>query len=273
MTINNCIMTKKTSLNGSWLDFNPDDFNQPVVALHLEVHQHNDIEQPIHTHLKGQLLIAMKGGIFCKIENSIWLAIPQHAIWIPSGLPHSNQATENAELYYLFIDPNKINLPNKCCTIKLNSLLREMIKYLATQEQNYLPKSSNARLSEVLLEQLAKAPAQEFCLPISDHPIINTLSDLLIKDTANRATLEQWANYFNTTERTLGRLIRKETGMTFGQWRQQLYIIIALNQLSEGNNVQSISGNLGYDSANAFITMFKKNLGCTPTQYFSKLEA
>nr|WP_275945497.1 helix-turn-helix domain-containing protein [Bradyrhizobium sp. BRP22] len=70
-------------------------------------------------------------------------------------------------------------------------------------------------------------------------------------------------------ERTLMRLVVAETGMTFSRWRQQLHIIIALQRLSAGDSVQSVSEVLGYDSVSAFITMFKKALGKSPARYFS----
>lgn len=48
--------------------------------------------------------------------------------------------------------------------------------------------------------------------------------------------------------------------------------MIALAQLAKGNSVQNVAGDLGYDSVNAFITMFKKAIGQSPTKYFSSLE-
>jgi AraC family transcriptional regulator, regulator of nimT len=65
------------------------------------------------------------------------------------------------------------------------------------------------------------------------------------------------------------RLVVAETGMTFSRWRQQLHIIIALQRLSAGDSVQSVSEALGYESVSAFITMFKKALGKSPARYFS----
>jgi AraC-like DNA-binding protein len=64
-----------------------------------------------------------------------------------------------------------------------------------------------------------------------------------------------------------------ETGMTFSRWRQQLQIIVAIQKLSAGNTVQSVSEALGYESVSAFITMFKKALGKSPARYFSEREA
>jgi AraC-like DNA-binding protein len=73
------------------------------------------------------------------------------------------------------------------------------------------------------------------------------------------------------SERTLARLVVRETGLTFGRWRQQLHLIVALRQLAAEDSVQRVAGNLGYDSVTAFITMFKKALGQSPTQYFAAL--
>ncbi len=60
------------------------------------------------------------------------------------------------------------------------------------------------------------------------------------------------------SERNLARLIVKETGLSFRQWRQQLQLIMALQGLVKGDTVQKVAHTLGYDSTTAFITMFKK---------------
>ncbi|WP_318386268.1 helix-turn-helix domain-containing protein [Enterobacter sp.] len=80
--------------------------------------------------------------------------------------------------------------------------------------------------------------------------------------------LQQWAARLATIERSLGRVVQSATGMSFGRWRQQLHLMIALNYLTEGKSVQNLAGTLGYDSVSAFITMFGKVLGKLPTQYF-----
>ncbi len=60
------------------------------------------------------------------------------------------------------------------------------------------------------------------------------------------------------SESSLARLVLRETGLTFGRWRQQLHLIVALRELSAGASVQQVSTELGYgESVTAFITMFK----------------
>jgi len=57
--------------------------------------------------------------------------------------------------------------------------------------------------------------------------------------------------------------------MSFGRWRQQLHIIIALQKLASGMSVQNVSDSLGYGSVSAFITMFRNVLGQPPARYIA----
>ena len=163
-------------------------------------------------------------------------------------------------------------MPAKCCTVAITPLVREMIRYLANQDFSALSEGPTERLASVLLEQLSIAPIEKLHLPMPNHPKMRRIADSLIADPSDRTTLRQWADRLATSERTLARLIESATGLTFGRWRQQLHLMIALSQLAEGASVQNVAGNLGYDSVNAFITMFKKALGKSPTQYFSSLD-
>lgn len=260
----------RTPLAHSVNDFDPDTFDRPAVALRLDV-QRNDVEQPVHQHRKGQLVLALSGGVTCTAPKAMWMVPPRHAVWIPGGMPHSNRATDNACIFFLFIEPNVAPMPDECCTLAISPLVRELIVYLADQPAAYPQRGPTARVAAVLLEQLAAAPVEQLYLPISAHPKLRRIADTLVADPANRSTLAEWARELAMSERTLARLVVEETGLTFGRWRQQLHLIIALRQLAAKESVQRVAGNLGYDSVTAFITMFKKALGQSPTQYFAAL--
>jgi AraC-like DNA-binding protein len=73
--------------------------------------------------------------------------------------------------------------------------------------------------------------------------------------------------------RTLARLFREETGLSFGQWRQQLRIVEGVARLALDVPVSTIAVELGYQSASAFIPMFRKTLGDTPQRYLKRREA
>ena len=53
----------------------------------------------------------------------------------------------------------------------------------------------------------------------------------------------------------------RETGMNFSRWRRQLQIVIALRRLAS---------DLGYETAGAFISMFKAVMGKPPARYIAE---
>ena len=126
-------------------------------------------------------------------------------------------------------------------------------------------------LTTLLLAELPQMPVQRLHLPLPAEPRLRRIAAALAEDPADRSTLAQWAGRVALSESSLARLVARETGLTFGRWRQQLHLIVALRQLAAGASVQRVAGNLGYDSVTAFITMFKKALGQPPAQYFSAL--
>jgi AraC-like DNA-binding protein len=55
--------------------------------------------------------------------------------------------------------------------------------------------------------------------------------------------------------------------MTFARWRQQLRLLHGMQLLASGEKVTAVSFEAGYTSTSAFISMFRKQLGTTPTRY------
>ena len=80
--------------------------------------------------------------------------------------------------------------------------------------------------------------------------------------------MADWGQQLGVDEKTIQRLFRKETGMTFGQWRQQARLMQALERIALGERIIDVAGTLGYDSPSAFASMFKRQFGITPSQFF-----
>ncbi|MCM8735639.1 helix-turn-helix transcriptional regulator [Azospirillum sp. A1-3] len=249
--------------------FDPDLADQPAVARLLDFADY-EAEVPVHVHRKGQLILALHGAVTCTADNEIWIVPPNCGVWIPGGTPHSVRATVNAQLSYLFAEPGAANLPKVCCTLSISPLVRELVNRLTGEVSDYLPDSHAARLAQVTLDELAGMPREHFNLPISGDPKIRAIADALTIEPSDRSTLGEWAKRVAMSERSLARLMIRETGLTFGRWRQQLHLVVALRELASGTAVQTVADKLGYESVNAFITMFRKALGSTPAQYFAQ---
>ena len=221
-----------------------------------------------HDHPQGQLILAVHGAVTCKANHGVWIVPPGCGVWIPGGVPHSTEATPNARLAYLFVEPKAAALPTECCTLAVSSMLREMI--LRAAELADVRDAHVDRLVRVMLDELALMPRERMELTVSSHPKIASIAAALLADPSDRRTLGQWAKHVAVSERSLKRLMVQQTGMSFGRWRRQLHLVIALRDLAGGATVQQVADALGYESATAFIIMFKKALGTTPTRYFAR---
>ena len=250
-------------------DFDPDSSAKPAIAVHFDFHDY-EAEVPQHRHRKAQLILALHGAVICTAANGLWIVPPDCGVWIPGGVPHSNQVTPNARLCYLFVEPGASNLPERCCTLSVSPMLREMILHLASKATEAAPDVHSGRLVQVMLDELASMPDQGLELPVSPHPKVAAIAAALTAEPGNRRTVGQWAAHVAMSERSLKRLMLAETGLTFGRWRRQLHLIIALRELAAGSTVQRIASDLGYESPTAFIVMFKKALGTTPTRYLAE---
>ena len=74
-------------------------------------------------------------------------------------------------------------------------------------------------------------------------------------------------NALHLNRRSFTRLFRRETGMSFAEWRQQACLAMALQRLVAGVSVTEIAFDLGYDTPASFSTMFRRVLGVPPSRY------
>lgn len=262
-------LTRPWDLEGMRVSFSsldPDEYPRPITSF-LVQRKENDDELPIHQHRKGQLVVSALGSIVCRTLDGIRIVPSNGAVWVPGGIPHRIAISDNGRSYCVFIDPDIAALPNVCATFSINPMLREMIFHLAKLPPLYPMEGPTSRLAQCLLDELAQMKAEPLHFPVTTHPKIQQIAAALLQAPDDRRTIRDWARTVAMSERTLARLILKLTGMTFGRWRQQLHIVIAVQKLGFGATIQAISQELGYDSPSAFTAMFKKYMGQPPRRY------
>lgn len=242
---------------------------RPVTAVGGSIVTGADgMELKPHSHRKAQLMYVTRGTMTCEVPQGLWMVPPQCAVWIPGGTQHRVKGVGVIEVYCIFIDPKSAaTMPRTCCTVTVSPLLRELILQCAQYPVLYPVKGVQSRLVRVLLDVLAAAPIEQLHLPMPSDARLRRIADKLTANPADRSTLHKWAKGIGTSERTLRRLVLQKTGMTFGRWRQQLHIILALQWLSQGASIKSVAIDLGYESTSSFIVMFRKALGSSPARY------
>ncbi len=252
--------------------FDPDLVPRPVMAVGAAiVTGPGGMELDAHHHRKAQLIYVARGVLKCEVSQGLWIVPPQCAVWIPGGTRHSVKGVGAIEVYCLFVEPASApTMPDVCCTVSVSPLLRELLLRCARFPALYPVKGAESRLVTVLLDELAAAPVEKLHLPMPSDGDLRRIADDMTADPSDRATVQEWAKRIGVSERTLRRLVLQETGMSFGRWRQQLHIILALQWLSQGASVQSVATDLGYENASSFVVMFRKALGASPARYITQ---
>ena len=248
----------------------PDNFPRSVVGLTIELDSIHETDT--HRHQKAQLLYVIGGAITVETSNGVWTVPPHCAIWIPSGVAHVARSTGRVTVGSLYIDPALTEaLGEGCGILFVQPLLRELLlRFIAGSPLYPEGDTREARLVSVLLDELQAAPLEPLRLPMPTDRRLRRLVETLMDDPALRFTIEEWGARVGASNRTLTRLFQRETGMSFGQWRQQLHVGLALQRLASGQSVMNVAFDLGYESTSAFIAMFRRMLGTTPARYFSE---
>lgn len=229
------------------------------------------LESDFHEHRESQLMYLVKGELTCEASSSLWIVPPQSAIWIPSGVLHKVRARAPLEGYSLFVEPQLAEgMPTDCRAVSVSPLFRELLLRLAHRPASREVAAREQRLVGVLLDELAEAEVENHRLPMPRDPRLQRLVEALTAHPSARGTTRTWAKRLGIGERTLHRLLVRETGLGFVRWRQQLHVTLALRALARGASVQSVAAELGYEGASSFVTMFKKVLGSSPARYMAR---
>jgi AraC-like DNA-binding protein len=246
-----------------------DGLSRDVVTLGLKMVTRG-FETGFHSHRKAQCVMAVSGVLTCEAEGGIWIVPPQTAIWIPPGVEHCITFAGNVEGYNAFVEPAAArDLPSKCCSISATSLLRELMVRTAQFPTEHAEGGMESRVAALLLEEISISEVGQLHLPMPKDKRLRKIFQSFMKNPADRGTMASWARRVAMSERSLARLIVAETGMSFGRWRQQLNIILALQWMAKGTSVQQVACDLGYESVGSFVTMFRKALGTPPGRYMS----
>ncbi|HEY0466935.1 MAG TPA: helix-turn-helix transcriptional regulator [Polyangiaceae bacterium] len=252
-----------------WVE--PDEVSRPVVTYGFVSADFGGLELGFHRHAKGQLVLVQRGALSCEVESGLWTVPPRSAIWIPGGALHAIKATGSLEGYNAFIAPDvDAALPGICCALAVTPLLRELLFRAAELPLFYEEGGVDSRLVAVLLDEVAASKVEDLHLPMPSDPRLRKMVDLMMASPADRSTLDVWAKRAGMSARTLLRLITRETGMSFGRWRQQLGLMLAVKWLGGGASIQEVAANLGYESVPSFITMFRRALGTSPGRYMAE---
>lgn len=249
---------------------NPDTASAPVIGID---ENYPALAGSFHQHQRAQLVYAAEGIIKVTTEAGLWVVPPQRAVWIPGNHLHKVDSRRPFRLSTVYFDSSRFfGLPEKVSVLSITLLVRELILATTQLPLNWTSEGPEARLVSVLVDRLNTLPITPLSLPSAkDKRVIKVCEALQAAPDDNRP-IEAWARTVNSSPRNLARLFVRNTGITFGAWRQQLRLLYALEALAEGQQVTQVALELGYESVSAFGAMFRRALGETPARYFASVE-
>ena len=228
---------------------------------------------PFHQHRRAQLVYASHGLLTVATHEAAYVVPPQRAVWMPAGIEHRINAHSSVAMRSLYVQPEAAQqAPKLPCVLQVSPLLRELIISMVTQGNDYADNSPQARLMRVILDQIPAQPVTTLSLPMPTDPRLLRIAHGLIADPSDRRSLADWAHSVGASQRTLNRRFLEQTSMSFRDWRQQCRLLRGLEMLSAGDSVTRVALELGYEHSSAFIAMFKRCLGTTPTRYLQQVE-
>lgn len=224
---------------------------------------------PEHSHNKHQLLYAIGGVMVVYSALNQWTVPPNRGFWMPCGQVHSLRCVGTLKMRSVFVRPDSFpNLPTEPKTVTVSPLLSELIKASVSLKPPYADDSRDARIMHLILDELAILPDLPLSLPQPADPRLSQICLALQDEPGDASTVADWSARLGLDQTTIQRLFRKETGMTFGQWRQQARLLLALERIAVGQKIIDVAFELGYESPSAFTSMFKKQFGKTPSHFF-----
>jgi len=218
-----------------------------------------------HRHGRSQLVYARAGLIEMHSPAGCWLIPPQRAAWVPAGGEHRLVMRQPVELRTLYLrsSPSAERFTEPFA-IAVEPLLRALVLRLLARGGVPADDAPGERLLAVLLDELAAAQTPPFSLPFPQEARLRPICLGLWEAPDDDRDLAAWGRIVGASPRTLARLFRRETGMTFAGWRQQARLLQALALLAEGRPVTAVAYDVGYESPSAFIAAFRIAFGATP---------
>jgi AraC-like DNA-binding protein len=222
-----------------------------------------------HGHERAQLLYATSGVMRIATDAAGFVVPPGRALWVPAGLPHAVTMQGRVAMRALFLRADAaasagLGPARRSAVLAVSPLLRELILAACGEPPEWDPEGRAGHVAALILDEIARAPALPLGVPAVRDARLRRLAAAMRSDLASPLTLEAWAASSGASARTLSRLFRRDTGMSFARWRQTLRLVEAAALLAEGLPPAQAAAAVGYASAPAFGAAFRAAFGVTP---------
>jgi AraC-like DNA-binding protein len=223
-----------------------------------------------HRHWRAQFLYAAEGVALVDTDLGNWVVPPERAVWIPAEVAHEVTMLAPVDLLNLYVAPSAAAaLPQACRVVGVSALAASLLREAAELTPSNDPASREHLIYSLLLLEIARAPELPLTVPFPGDPRLAARCRRYLEQPSPHQTIDDWCEELAMSRRSFTRRFRAETGFGFAAWCRQACLLAALPRLAAGVPITTIAFDLGYDSASAFATMFRRTLGAAPSRFLA----
>ena len=219
----------------------------------------------LHRHPRAQLLFATAGVMRVETAVALFTVPPGTGLWVPADTVHGVHMDGAVHMRALFLRADAAaSGPADTTIIAVSPLLRELILTVCGEAVVWDAQGPIRLVAALVLHEIGRARTRPLSLPACRDPRLVRVATALVANPADPRDLDAFASVAGASVRTLVRLFRADTGMSFQQWRRQLRMTEALARIAKGGSPTRVAAAVGYASVPAFGMAFRKTFGITP---------
>lgn len=215
-----------------------------------------------HHHGRHQLIYAVSGLMLAQTERARWAVPAGHGLVMPAGVAHQIRMLGRVQLQSVYLRPEAPGAEAllECRIVAISPLLAELIASFTALQNPWPETPQSYHLAQLILIELAQAADSALALPFPDHAGLHRVCRALVADPALPFGLDHWAAQAGMSRRAFTRAFQRETGMSFGEWRQRLRCQGALQAIADGVPLAQAAKRLGYACPYALRKMMQRHL-------------
>ncbi|MGA9870344.1 MAG: AraC family transcriptional regulator [Rhodococcus sp. (in: high G+C Gram-positive bacteria)] len=217
-----------------------------------------------HSHPTHELLWNERGVSTATVGSRTWTITSSTGLWIPAGMPHTGwmPAGTWSRAAQFRVDDAPL-IADGPVAVDVSPMLRLLLDRLKVDG---LSPSSRATTEAMVLDVLSPA-AHELAVRIPDSLRLAPIVAAILADPADTTTLEAWSKRLRLSARTITRLFQDETGVGFARWVATARVQRAIALMAHGESIDDVALAVGFRSASAFGTAFRRITGTTPGRF------
>lgn len=228
----------------------------------------------MHSHPRAQLICGITGVMRIETESAFFVLPPTMALLLPSGVNHSIAMEGPVAMRELFLHQDvSQSMGSETRVMSVSALLRELMIAVCSEPINWDIGGRTQHIVRLIIDEIVRAQTLPTQLPLPKDPRAIGVARAIMDRPGDPRSLDDWAENCGASARTLARLFKSETGMSFGQWRLHARLNAAFVLLMVDGNISRVAELVGFFSQSAFGVAFRRTFGLTPGQARSLHEA